>query len=216
MQIFLFVAGIEAAILAVLLTAAGRVDLPWCWAVAIVHGICLAIYARAMEPELRRERLRPAGHEHDRWLRVAQIPLVLTHLIVAGLDLRFGWSGELPSLLHVAGLVTLAASLLLVAWAVRTNRFFSSVVRIQSDRGHHVVNDGPYRFVRHPGYLGMLAGAVGGAIAIGSWWSLLPLLPLVLVVAARAWREERLLLQSLEGYSQYAEGVRFRLLPGVW
>jgi protein-S-isoprenylcysteine O-methyltransferase Ste14 len=117
---------------------------------------------------------------------------------------------------HIAGLVLLAAALLLAAWAVRTNRFFSSVVRIQNDRGHHVITGGPYRFVRHPGYLGMLAGAVGGGIAIGSWWSLLPLLPLVLVVAVRTWREERLLMQSLEGYSDYAQSVRFRLLPGVW
>jgi protein-S-isoprenylcysteine O-methyltransferase Ste14 len=216
MQILLLVLGVEGAILAILLTAAGRIDLPWCWTVAAVHGVCLAIYAKAMGPELRRERLRPAGREHDRWLRVSQIPLVLTHLVIAGLDLRFGWSGEMQPLVHVAGLLMFVPSLLLVAWAVNTNRFFSSVVRIQDDRGHHVITGGPYRFVRHPGYLGMLLGAIGGAIAIGSWWSWLPLLPLVLLVAARAWREERLLMRSLEGYAQYARSVRFRLLPGVW
>lgn len=216
MQVFGLVLAVEAAILTILFVSAGRFDLPWCWAVAAVHGVCLAIYAQAMGKELRRERLQPAGREHDRWLRVAQIPLVLIHLVVAGLDLRFGLSGEMPLLLHVTGLMILAPALLFVAWAVRTNRFFSSVVRIQNDRGHHVITGGPYRFVRHPGYLGMLAGAVGGALAIGSWWLLLPLLPLVLVVGLRTWREERLLMQSLDGYAQYAQNVRFRLLPGVW
>jgi protein-S-isoprenylcysteine O-methyltransferase Ste14 len=117
---------------------------------------------------------------------------------------------------HIAGLVMLAAALLLAAWAVRTNRFFSSVVRIQNDRGHHVITGGPYRLVRHPGYLGMLAGAIGGAIGIGSWWSLLPLAPLVMVVVMRTLREERLLIGSLQGYADYTKSVRSRLIPGLW
>jgi protein-S-isoprenylcysteine O-methyltransferase Ste14 len=216
MRFVLLVLCVEAAILSILFAAAGRYDLPWCWAVAVVHGFCMGIYIRAMDPDLRRERLKPGGDERDRWLRLAIIPLVLIHLVIAGLDLRFGWSGAVSPVIHVAGLAVIAAAMLLGAWAVRTNRFFSSVVRIQYDRGHHVITSGPYRLIRHPGYLSLLSGAVGGAMAIGSWWSLLPLLPLVLVVATRAWREERLLMQSLAGYAEYAQSVRFRLLPGVW
>jgi protein-S-isoprenylcysteine O-methyltransferase Ste14 len=216
MFLLCFVLALEAVILSVLLTAAGRIDLPWVWAVAATHGTCLAIYARAMDNNLLCERLRPGGPEHDRWLRLIQIPLVLSHLVMAGLDLRFGWSGDVSALVHVAGLMLLAASLLLTAWAVRTNRFFSSVVRIQDDRGHQVVSGGPYRFVRHPGYLGMLGGAVGGGLGLGSWWSLLPLVALALVVALRAAREERLLSRSLAGYADYAQLVRFRLVPGLW
>ena len=213
MRFVLLIVGVEAAILSTLFTAAGRYDFPWCWAVAAVHAVCLGVYISVMDPDLRRERLKPGGDEHDRWLRLAIMPLVLLHLVVAGLDLRFGWTGEMPPLLHLAGLMTMASAIMLAAWAVRTNRFFSSVVRIQHDRGHHVVTGGPYRLVRHPGYLGMLGGAMGGAIGIGSWWSLLPL---VLVVATRALREERLLVQSLAGYAEYAKSVRFRLVPGVW
>jgi len=218
MRYILLILCLEGAILSILLGVAGRYDLPWCWALAATHALCMGAYVWAMDPDLRRERLQPGGDDHayDRWFRLAIIPLVLIHLVVAGLDLRLGWTGSLPPLVHAAGLMMLAAALLLAAWAVRTNRFFSSVVRIQSDRGHHVITGGPYRFVRHPGYLGMLAGAAGGAIAMGSWWSLLPLLPLVVVVAARAWCEERMLMQSLEGYADYAQSVRFRLLPGVW
>jgi protein-S-isoprenylcysteine O-methyltransferase Ste14 len=216
MRLILFVLAVEAIILGILLSAAGRADLPWCWAVVVTHGVCLSVYVGAMDADLRSERLRPGGPERDRWLRLAQIPLVLLHLVVAGLDLRFGWSGDVPTAVHLAGLMLLALSLLLTAWAVRTNRFFSSVVRIQDDRGHHVVTSGPYRFVRHPGYLGMLGGAFGGAMALGSWWSMLPLAILVLVVAGRAAREDGLLRRSLAGYAEYTQSVRFRLVPGLW
>lgn len=221
MRFVLLILCLEAAILGILFGVAGRYDLPWCWGMAATHAACMGAYVWAMDPDLRRERLQPGGDRndgraHDRWFRLAMIPLVLLHLVVAGLDLRLGWTGSLPPLVHIVGLVLLAAALLLAAWAVRTNRFFSSVVRIQHDRGHHVITGGPYRFVRHPGYLGMLAGALGGAIGIGSWWSLLPLAPLVLVVVMRTWREERLLMQSLAGYAEYAQSVRFRLVPGLW
>jgi len=216
MQFLLRVLAMEAAILIILLTAAGRVDLPWCWALVAVHALCVGSYIRVMDPDLRRERLKPGGGEHDRWLRLAILPLVMIHLVVAGLDLRFGWSGTMSPSFHIAGIAIMATAIVFTTWAVRSNRFFSSVVRIQHDRGHHVVTSGPYRLVRHPGYLGMLVGAIGGAIGIGSWWSLLPVLPLVLVLATRAWREECLLRQSLAGYAEYAQSVRFRLLPGVW
>lgn len=216
MRLILGVMAFEGVLLALLLGVAGRWNLPWVWGMCGLHGVGMLGYMHAMGPELMRERFRPAGVEHHRWLRLALIPQLLMHLVTVGLDLRFNWSGEVSPLVRAAGLGLMALALMLAVWCIRTNRFFSSVVRIQSDRGHHVITTGPYRYVRHPGYLGMFAAAVGGAIALGSWWSLLPLLPVALVLARRAYCEEQLLLRSLEGYADYAQSVRYRLLPGVW
>jgi protein-S-isoprenylcysteine O-methyltransferase Ste14 len=108
------------------------------------------------------------------------------------------------------------AGFVLSVWAVRTNRFFSPVVRIQSDRGHHVIDTGPYRFLRHPGYAGLLLSAACGAAALGSWWSLLPLVPSVFLFVRRTGMEDRFLRADLTGYADYAERVQYRLVPGVW
>ncbi len=96
------------------------------------------------------------------------------------------------------------------------NRFFSSVVRIQKERGHHLVTDGPYRYVRHPGYVGAMISMPASAIALGSWWSLLPATAFSLVVFRRAALEDAFLRDNLDGYNRYMERVRYRLLPGLW
>ena len=96
------------------------------------------------------------------------------------------------------------------------NRFFSPVVRIQEERGHHLITEGPYRFIRHPGYAGMLLAFAGVGPALGSWWSLVPLVPVVLLILRRLLIEDRYLHEHLEGYAGYAQRVPYRLLPGVW
>ena len=101
-------------------------------------------------------------------------------------------------------------------WAVRVNRFFSSVVRIQSDRGHAVVMDGPYRWVRHPGYVAGIMLGPGLALAFGSLWALIPAGLMVLVLILRTWLEDRTLQRELPGYIEYAEEVPYRLAPGIW
>jgi protein-S-isoprenylcysteine O-methyltransferase Ste14 len=96
------------------------------------------------------------------------------------------------------------------------NRFFSSVVRIQTERGQRVVTAGPYRYVRHSGYAGAIVGLVAGPIVLGSWWALSPVAPMVLFVLCRTVAEDRFLHQKLPGYTAYAERVHDRLLPGIW
>lgn len=211
------VLALEAVLWAIAFGAAGTVRLPWVWALAAVHTVLMALAAPRMDPTLGRERLRPGAGARDAVVKRILSVLVLGHLVVAGLDVgRFHWSGPVSVPLRVAALVVFTLGLSLSLWAMVVNRFFSSVVRLQADRGHHVITDGPYRLVRHPGYSGLFASAVAGGIVIGSWWSLLPLAVMAVVLARRVVMEDAFLHRELSGYPEYADGVRYKLLPGVW
>jgi protein-S-isoprenylcysteine O-methyltransferase Ste14 len=169
------------------------------------------------DPGLARERLRPGPGGRDYATVIATTPLWLVSFVVAGLDVgRFHWSDSVPPALQAVGLVLFAAAMVVETWAVAVNRFFSSVVRIQRDRGHHVITTGPYRYVRHPGYAGALLLFLGGGLALGSWLALLLNLAMIPAMIRRTVIEDRSLRQELEGYAQYAEKVRYRLIPGVW
>ncbi len=110
----------------------------------------------------------------------------------------------------------MAAGVAITAWAMAVNPFFSSVVRIQTDRGHHVVAAGPYRYVRHPGYAGMELVTLAGPILLGTLWGLVPAAVVGGAFALRAALEDRTLRDELPGYTAYAASVRSRLLPGIW
>jgi protein-S-isoprenylcysteine O-methyltransferase Ste14 len=142
--------------------------------------------------------------------------LIVGRSVVAGLDIRNGWSPEMPLALQVAMLVLAALSYALVIWATASNPFFSQIVRIQKERGHYVASGGPYRFVRHPGYVGSLLHELSVPIMLGSWWALIPGVVIFLLFVVRTALEDRTLLAELEGYSDYSRKVRFRLLPGIW
>jgi protein-S-isoprenylcysteine O-methyltransferase Ste14 len=217
MRFFLLVPAFEGLIGGLLFVSAGRWDLPWFWAVLAVHTSLMIVMVSVMDPDLRRERLRPGPGVRDCWFRKVVGPLMLVHLVVAGLDAgRFRWSGPVPAGVHALGLAGMAAGLGLSVWAMATNRFFSSVTRIQADRGHRVVTAGPYRVLRHPSYAGSIVGAACGGIALGSWWSLVPLVPFGLLFLWRTAMEDRMLREELEGYAGYAQRVRYRLMPGLW
>jgi protein-S-isoprenylcysteine O-methyltransferase Ste14 len=202
---------------AVLFVSAGRWDLPFFWAYLVVNAALMAGLMAGVDPELMEERWRPAAERRQLLpLVLVGVPLYLGYLAVAGLDAgRFHWS-KMPRGLQVAGLALFAASWALVDWAMVANRFFSSVVRIQTERGQHVVTAGPYRYVRHPGYASAIVGLVAGPIVLGSWWALSPVAPMVLFVLWRTVAEDRFLRQKLPGYTAYAERVHDRLLPGIW
>jgi protein-S-isoprenylcysteine O-methyltransferase Ste14 len=136
--------------------------------------------------------------------------------ITAGLDDRFHWSDRMFSSAAPIGVAVALLSTALSAWAIRANRFFSSVVRIQKDRGHAVVADGPYRFIRHPGYAGMSAFMLATPVILGSYWALAPAAGTVAMNALRTALEDRTLHDELEGYTDYARKVRYKLLPGIW
>ncbi len=217
MALILRLLAFELVLAGVLFGSAGRLELPWFWAVIVIHAVSTCYGMGRIDPELRKERFHPAPGGKDQLLRVIALPILLVHMVVAGLDTgRFHWSGEAPMWVHAMGLVIYTAGLWLALWSMSTNRFFSPVVRIQTERGHHLVTTGPYRFVRHPGYLGVMSAALGGGLALGSYWSLLPLVAFVLLFVRRTVLEDRFLHAELEGYAEFAQRVRCRLLPGVW
>jgi protein-S-isoprenylcysteine O-methyltransferase Ste14 len=136
--------------------------------------------------------------------------------LVAGLDARFGWTGPIGVALHLAGAVLFAGGLALFGWAMVANAYFSTAARIQDDRGHTVCRDGPYRFVRHPGYVGTIFQSVGTALLLGSAWALIPAAVAVVAITARTVFEDRMLREELPGYAEYARDVRYRLVPRLW
>lgn len=169
-------------------------------------------------PELLAERSNvKAGKSWDKPL-VGFMVLVgpVATWITAGLDTRFHWSDAMPTSGFLAGLAVAVLSAALIAWAMHSNQFFSSVVRIQKDRGHVVVASGPYRFVRHPGYTGMAAFTLATPLILNSRWALVPAVVTAAVAALRTALEDRTLQNELEGYADYARKVRYRLLPPIW
>lgn len=196
----------------------GQWDSPYLWAFAAIV-VCLVSYALfgVLDPELARERFHPPVPGADavalRFVRIS----ALAAFVFAPLDGgRLHWSVAVPPALRVIGLCGFFAGSLFTFRAMATNRFFSSVVRVQSERGHRVVDAGPYSVIRHPGYLGMVVLCPMAVLAVGSWWALLPACTYSALILRRIAFEDRFLHQNLEGYGEYAARVRFRLLPGVW
>ena len=137
-------------------------------------------------------------------------------LALAGLDERFGWAGAISLEVQIAAFVLLGLSYPLFTWAMVSNKFFATTVRIQKERGHTVQTGGPYRFVRHPGYASLLCSYVTMPFALGSLWACIPAVVLVANLFVRTALEDRTLQNELEGYKDYAARVRYRLLPGIW
>lgn len=201
---------------AVLFGAAGTIDIAVFWGYIAVMAVLSGVGLLLVDRDLAQERMRPGGRAPGtRFLFI--ILLLLAHWVVAGLDRgRLHWSDAVPLVLQWAGLVVVALSFSVIVWAMHVNRFFSSVARIQRERGHHVIEGGPYRWVRHPGYAATIVAALASGIALGSW---LATAVGALGVPLILWRtviEDRLLRAELSGYQDYARRVPQRLMPGVW
>jgi protein-S-isoprenylcysteine O-methyltransferase Ste14 len=200
-----------------LFASAGTLAILGFWIYIAIFAAVMAVSFAILDPGLLRERMRPGGKRPPLALRLFTIVLLL-HWILAGLDRgRLHWSDNVPDWLSAAGLVVVAAGYALALWAMRVNRFFSSVVRIQSDRGQHVITSGPYAVIRHPGYLAGIAIIAASGVALGSWLAAAILVALSLpFLLYRAVTEDRVLQAELPGYRDYAARVRWRLLPGIW
>jgi len=202
---------------AALFASAGTFAIAAFWVyLAILAMVFVASFAM-LDPGLLRERMRPGGKPPPLGLKLFTVVLLL-HLVVAGLDRgRLHLSDGIPPWLQATGLAVVAAAYALVLWAMRVNRFFSSVVRIQFDRGQRVVATGPYSFIRHPGYAAGTLIVLASGIALGSWLAAVLLVVTTLpFLFYRAITEDRVLLAELPGYREYAGRVRWRLIPGVW
>ena len=136
--------------------------------------------------------------------------------ITAGLDARFHWTQAFSLSVNVIALVLMIAAIAFSSWALIVNSFFSGVVRIQTDRGHHVISDGPYKFIRHPGYTGAGISYFLTPFLLNSLWALIPAFIIFTILVIRTSLEDRTLQNELKGYRDYARKVPYRLFPGIW
>ncbi len=205
-----------AAMGAIIFGCAGRTDLPFVWAIL---GIMAAFYLALSifgDPGMMRERMAPGPSERDRLTQALGGPMLVGHWVLVGLDVgRYHWSA-VPRGVQVAGLAGFALALGGLCWVMCVNPFYSSVVRVQTERGHHIVAHGPYRLVRHPGYAASLLAMLGGGVALGSWVAMAPIVVFFVLFIRRTLVEDRLLQRELEGYAEYAQRVRYRLIRGVF
>jgi protein-S-isoprenylcysteine O-methyltransferase Ste14 len=203
---------------------AGTLNWPMAWALVGVYlawTAATAIVIVPRHPQLLIERMarRKDAKTWDTALMSVVGLATLAKHIVAGLDFRFGWTASVwqaPLALQVAALALAASGYALGVWAMAANAYFSKIVRIQDDRGQTVATGGPYRYVRHPGYAGTVLFELTTPIMLGSLWALIPGGLSALLMIIRTALEDRTLHEELAAYTDYAERVRYRLLPGVW
>ncbi|NDJ54055.1 MAG: isoprenylcysteine carboxylmethyltransferase family protein [Chloroflexi bacterium] len=208
----------------VLFVAAGQVDWALGWAYITLlwlAGVISRLIVWRVNPSLLVERSSfGKGKNVEPWDRIMSllIGLVgpLAMLIVAGLDHRFGWSPNPTLAVMGAAWLVIAIGYTLATWAMIENRFFSGYVRIQDDRGHVVIDSGPYAFVRHPGYASVVFAYLATPFALGTLWVLIPVLLWLVAIVVRTALEDQTLQTKLPGYAEYAQRVRYRLFPGIW
>ena len=201
-------------------------DLGW-WqgwlysALLVAAGIGSRMWAEKRHPGLLAERFK-FGKAQDvkSWDKVLAplmaVSMTFPLVIVAGLDHHFGWSPVFPTWLNILGFILIVLGYTFAGWALAENRFFSTMVRIQTDRGHVVCDSGPYRIVRHPGYAGNILALPGIVLALGSVWTIIPVIVALIIAVIRTALEDKTLQEELPGYRDYVRRVRYRLIPGVF
>lgn len=217
---FLISLGATLVFVSIVLVSAGRTTV---WQAWVYAGISLALnlgqrmILRA-NPELAHERAKPGADARpsDKALLGVGLLLTLAMLVTAGLEFRYSGGPSLSIAWFIVGVVLNLAGALLFLWALRENRFFSAVVRIQTDRGHTACTTGPYGIVRHPGNLGMIVGTLGFPLLLQSTWSFVPAGLAVIALLVRTHLEDVFLTNELDGYGEYRKQTRFRLVPGLW
>jgi protein-S-isoprenylcysteine O-methyltransferase Ste14 len=194
----------------------------WLYSLLILAaGIGGRIWADQRHPGLLAERQNIENIKNAKaWDKVLAPLMALSvgypMVFVAGLDHRYDWSSEFPVWLILIGFILVSLGYAFAAWALAENRFFSSVVRIQTDRGHVVCDSGPYRIVRHPGYAGNILALLGIVLALGSVWTLIPAGVASVIAVIRTVLEDQTLQEELPGYRDYARRVRYRLIPWIY
>ncbi len=201
-------------------------DLGWwqAWvfsALVVAVGVVARAWGEKRHPGLLEERVNVSKWEGVKpWDKVLSplmsVSISFPLVIVAGLDHRFGWSATFPIWLNMLGFVLNILGYAIASWAIAENRFYSTVVRIQTDRGHEVCDTGPYRYVRHPGNSANILPLAGTVLALSSVWTIIPAVFALIVIVVRTLLEDRVLQEELPGYPEYAGRVRYRFIPGIY
>lgn len=207
---------------ALLFACAGTLQWPAAWtflATSALLGPLCGWWLYRIDPALLAERLRPVLQKDqpaaDKMFMTLFVVAMLAWLVVMGLDRRVQPS-DMPVALQALGFGLFLASTLFTMWVFRENSFAAPVVKLQTERAQHVISTGPYAYVRHPMYSGLVLFFTGVPLLLGSWWGLAMMPLLIALLAVRIPIEERTLREGLPGYTDYAARVRYRLIPGVW
>jgi protein-S-isoprenylcysteine O-methyltransferase Ste14 len=207
-----------------LFLAAGTIHWVMGWiSIGVIYGgsILSRVIMAVKNPDLIKERATGMDSKDskafDRWL----VPIIgifgpMLTFIIAGLNKRFGWLPEVSFTLEIAGVVGLILAFLITTWAMVVNRYFSSVVRIQTDRQQRVIMEGPYRIVRHPTYAASVIGSIMMPFMLGSYWAIIPGLLTSAAIFVRTGYEDRTLQAELPGYTEYIDRTPKKLIPGIW
>lgn len=208
-----------ALIIAITFIGAGRIDYWQGWIYNGLNIIFLLLSYLLLPRELIEERLKPKEgmKKWDKIYYIVSTPVYFAILIISILDGgRFDWEPRIPILVVIIGVVVYTIGQIIILWTKKVNKFFSTVVRIQKDRGQTVCKDGPYRFVRHPGYIGGLLHIIVTPFVLSSFWGLIPAVIAVVLLFIRTYLEDKTLQRELKGYADYTNEVRYKLLPRIW
>jgi len=196
---------------------AGNANLAFVWLVFGTQAVLMVLGSALLSMDLLNERLHPKGQDHDPFGPLFVTTLVLLQLVIILWDLGHAHlSDNVPAGVKWFAYALQTAGWLGILWSMWVNRFFSSAIRLQPDRGQVVIASGPYQYIRHPGYGFAALAFFTQGVAMGSWLSILPVLPLILLMVRRTLMEEALLAAQLPGYAAYQQSVRFRWIPGIW
>ncbi len=202
----------------ILFIAAGTPSWKWAWAVMLLSVFLLMINWIVLPAELIEERGRKKENvkKWDKMITSIISFQVILMFVFSGLDHRFDWTGDVPIIINIAGLASIFLGSLLFTWSMVANRFFSTLVRLQIDRQHTVATGGPYKYVRHPGYLGYITFTLATPVALGTFWGLIFSGITCILLIVRTALEDATLKKELPGYAEYTENVKYKLIPYLW
>ena len=207
---------------AILFGTAGTFDWPEAWIYIVIQfgwSITLSVFLWNHDIDLLKDRMKFTKKSAKGWDKVmtfVSIPFYIPYLVLPGLDaVRYQWS-HVPVWAKAVSFIVLVALFLWITWIMKVNTYLSRFVEIQEDRGHKVITTGPYRFVRHPMYISAMILMIALPIALGSLYALIPMAFIIVFIIVRTYLEDKTLYRELEGYVEYAQKTKYRLLPGIW
>ena len=202
----------------ILLISAWSLKWTWAWIFLAMGVVILIINLIVVPSEVIEERgsKKKNVKKWDKILTTINIFPIIGMYVLSGLNYRFSWSIDLHISIHIISLILFFMGAMLFTWSMVSNRFFSTMVRIQTEREHKVAMEGPYKYVRHPGYVGFILMSLGTPIALGSLYGITMSGILTVILIIRTALEDKTLGNELNGYREYSKNVKYRLVPFVW